>query len=536
MTRPMPFVPASSVRRPALALLAFASCMAIAAAIPSQASAEECTGRRDSTGICVSDPKLRPVPQGDERLNLIVNQTNEVNRNFDTIVNDVDQVETELRSLQQTEVETISSIDGDVVEVAPLPDGVETSVVGILGEKLPQAMPPPSSFVGWKNGGWSWMQWPADHLVTSRDIVFEPVENAPRGTRIDSAAITVSGLSGPTKISVVGQGDPRLVIDGGAPVQSGTVENGQTLKVSLTSSAAYGTEFRAIVHIGEASAIFTVTTEQRDAYSFLSASGGTVETYGNFRIHEFRTSGRFAIDQVGTHPQYGNRVYFLIMGGGGGGGAGAANGGGGGGGAGALRTGTATGEALSYAVEIGQGGAGAASNAVAGGNGGMTKFANITVAGGGGGGSALSPTAAAADGRTGGSGGGGGSWLSDGSAVAGAFGGSNGGRNGGSGSVRQADGVMQSGGGGGGSWLSAGFSSSFAGAATGGDSRMDPVPNYPYSVYALSKGGNGAAASATRHDGASGTATSFGGDGGAGPGGIGGNGAPGAVYIWYRFQ
>jgi hypothetical protein len=123
------------------------------------------------------------------------------------------------------------------------------------------------------------------------------------------------------------------------------------------------------------------------------ATGGTITTVGNYKIHTFLTSGTFTPNKDGI-------VDYLVVAGGGSGGAGGW--GAGGGGAGGLQT--ATGFAISnnnpITVTVGAGGAAAvAAEGVSGSN---SVFSTITSIGGGGGAISLDP-----DGLIGGSGGGG---------------------------------------------------------------------------------------------------------------------------------
>ena len=68
--------------------------------------------------------------------------------------------------------------------------------------------------------------------------------------------------------------------------------------------------------------------------TYISASGGTETTCGNFKIHTFTSPGTFTVSSVGN-AQGSNTVSYMVVAGGGGGGS--ANGGGGGGGAGGDR-------------------------------------------------------------------------------------------------------------------------------------------------------------------------------------------------------
>ena len=114
------------------------------------------------------------------------------------------------------------------------------------------------------------------------------------------------------------------------------------------------------------------------------ATGGTITTDGNFKIHTFLTSSNFVVSAIPSSPA----VSYLVVAGAGGGGA-AGGGGGGGGGAGGFRTATGfTIAATTYAITVGAGGAAGPSgtnNTGTAGSGGNSVFSTITSAGGGGG-------------------------------------------------------------------------------------------------------------------------------------------------------
>jgi hypothetical protein len=151
---------------------------------------------------------------------------------------------------------------------------------------------------------------------------------------------------------------------------------------------------------------------------FTVATGGTITTSGDYKIHTFTGPGTFCVSQIGngpTNPIGGpNAVDYLVVAGGGGGARGYGAGGGGGGyreshstpvsgcySASPLATPTGiTVSATPYSVTVGAGGA---SSAGAGNPGSNSVFSTITSTGGGGGGNAGSGV-----GGSGGSGGGGG--------------------------------------------------------------------------------------------------------------------------------
>jgi hypothetical protein len=149
---------------------------------------------------------------------------------------------------------------------------------------------------------------------------------------------------------------------------------------------------------------------------FITATGGTVLTCGNFKTHIFTGPGTFEVTCAGNDLGS-NSVEYLIIAGGGSGAGGLPNGGNpGGGGAGGFRQNypspTIAGlpvTVTSYPITVGGGGASvaSASPAVQGNPGSNSIFSTITSAGGGGGG-APSGAPVGGNGRTGGSGGGGG--------------------------------------------------------------------------------------------------------------------------------
>ena len=131
---------------------------------------------------------------------------------------------------------------------------------------------------------------------------------------------------------------------------------------------------------------------------YVSATGGTITTSGDFKIHTFTSSGTFTVTTAGNATGS-NTVDYLVVAGGAGGYDGVAGGGGGAGGHRESFPNPATGglsvTAQAYPITVGSGGS-------ANTNGVSSVFSSITSAGGGAGGNYL------ANGAAGGSGGGGG--------------------------------------------------------------------------------------------------------------------------------
>jgi len=148
---------------------------------------------------------------------------------------------------------------------------------------------------------------------------------------------------------------------------------------------------------------------------FLTASGGTESTCGDFKIHTFTGPGTFTVSSVGA-TSANNSVDYLVQAGGAGGGADI--GGGGGGGGTRFRSGTfsvpsplspisapagVTVTATAFPITVGGGGAGGGPGNPVGTSGSTSSFSTISSAGGGGGGKLK--TAGAAGGNGGGGGG-----------------------------------------------------------------------------------------------------------------------------------
>ena len=326
-----------------------------------------------------------------------------------------------------------------------------------------------------------------------------------------------------------------------------------------------------------------------DSVSYISATGGTITTSGDFKIHTFTGDGCFVVSSIGAGPGP-SVVDYLVVGGGGSGGSALNNGGNSGaagGGAGGFRESksgcsgcwtasplvTPTGitvTATTYPITVGAGGTGARGcnpGSPDGSNGSNSVFSTITSAGGGRGATAGYGTNC---GGSGGSGGGGSTPSNVGgsgntppvSPPQGNNGGaagadsqlSNGGGGGGAGEAGDNGATIPSGTPGpgwprGGDGAGTGFNPScsvgtpgpngalryFAGGGSGGTER-DVGPggnqNIPGGV---GGGGNGS----NRLGAPSGTANTGGGGGGGGgdtPTEGGGNGGKGIVLIRYKFQ
>ena len=270
---------------------------------------------------------------------------------------------------------------------------------------------------------------------------------------------------------------------------------------------------------------------------FMSATGGTITTDGNYKVHAFTNSGTFTVTGSGS-------VDYLVIAGGASGGItySGFSGYAGGGGAGGALTGTASLTSQAYTVTVGAGGATNSVNGARGTTGSNTTCFGLTAyGGGGGGGTGASNTQS---GNSGGSGGGGG----DGGGAGGA--GTNGqGNSGGGGGGNWAFGMGGGGGGAGGAGESGsygsgwghggiGITSSISGTSTkyAGGGGGQPSTGY-------GSGGNNGGAGGGSYGGGRGYAPGYSGVGtegsqntGGGGGAGGYAGGSGVVIIRYQFQ
>jgi len=269
-----------------------------------------------------------------------------------------------------------------------------------------------------------------------------------------------------------------------------------------------------------------------DQFGIIAATGGTITTDGDYKVHTFTSNGTFTPTTV---PASLSRVEYLVIAGGGGGGGNSGASGGGGGGAGGYRAGELEVAAQAYSITVGAGGAREV-------NGSNSVFSSITSIGGGRGG--LSSSSAGAAGGSGGGGtrnscsaGGAGTTGQGFAGAAGCTGGGDGmGGGGGAGSVGLGGPSSVIGGRGGNGITSSITGTSVFRAGGGGGGGYDSSAGG-----AGGSGGGGAGAPGASGPGVAGTANTGGGGGGGGDesghaGTYGGAGGSGVVIIRYRFQ
>jgi hypothetical protein len=383
-----------------------------------------------------------------------------------------------------------------------------------------------------------------------------------------SAAITVTLPASPSA------GDIVAIADYAGTAQTNEItiaRNGSNIEGEAQNGAiSIERESKTLVYVDATQGWLAVNDNADKLLNplFVTATGGTITTCGNFKIHTFTGPGTFTVSCAGNPLGSSTVDYLVVAGGGGGGGSRSPGGGAGAGGAGGYREspGTASGcytvsprgaapavalpvSVQAYPITVGGGGANAPSSPPPATNGANSVFSTITSAGGGFGGSPNSPQH---PGNPGGSGGGG-PWHGRPNNV-----GSGNtppvnpaqGTDGGSGS-----GAPNYAGGGGGGALSAGSPAPQPGGATGGAGggaatsciTGSPVARAgggggggstnPGSSGGSATGGGGAGGGGPNGGGSSGTANT-GGGGGAGAGDVssGGSGGSGIVVIRYKFQ
>jgi len=242
-----------------------------------------------------------------------------------------------------------------------------------------------------------------------------------------SGAITVTLPASPSAGNIVsvsdynGTGSTNTI----TIARNGSNINGDASNLEITKADAAVTLVYVDATVGWTS---VQTSNTQDIINtFVSATGGTETTSGNFKIHTFTGPGTFTVTNAGTEAGS-NTVSYMVVAGGGSGGAGAKSSshGGGGGGGGGFREGKASTDCYSaspanapaglpvsaqaYPITVGAGGTGPVSAPAptqpgSGGKGANSVFSTITSTGGGGGGNRASGDCTQS-GAPGGSGGG----------------------------------------------------------------------------------------------------------------------------------
>lgn len=128
-------------------------------------------------------------------------------------------------------------------------------------------------------------------------IIISAVNDVDINTEIDSAIVTVTGISESVDISITGG---LYSIDGGMFINiPSIVNNGQQITVRLTSSSSYLTTTEAIVSVGGATATFSVTT-RRDRYPIAQA-GSDIRMFDNSHLNLDASNSRDYDGQIVTY-------------------------------------------------------------------------------------------------------------------------------------------------------------------------------------------------------------------------------------------
>ena len=176
--------------------------------------------------------------------------------------------------------------------------------------------------------------------------------------------------------------------------------NGQKIQGSTNNSAITTNKASVVLQFIDSTKGFLYIVENNvtiEPPSYVTATGGTITTDGDFKVHTFTSSGTFTVTDAGDASTSNTVDYLIIAGAGGGGSSVNCQTSGGGGGAGGYRisfpnpaTGGTSVSAQAYPVTIGAGGAGGANpnpyTANAGAKGSNSVWNSITSAGGGAGG------------------------------------------------------------------------------------------------------------------------------------------------------
>ena len=267
------------------------------------------------------------------------------------------------------------------------------------------------------------------NAATTRYIEFQPqttgtfyfgcyVHGIGMGGAITSEELTVTLPSSPTV------GTEMIIIDstGDASTNNIVIGRGGSKIKGLCTCATLKTDRVGVrlIYSDASQGWVTITSANETAPTldqtlYVTATGGTVTTSGDYKIHTFNSDSNFVVSCAGT-PSGSDKVSYVVVAGGAGGGRDA----GGGGGAGGFREGKCSSDpytdspldagsglsvtATSYPITVGGGGAGGASSSYRGTSGSNSIFSTITSAGGGGGGSGGTSVKTGANGGSGGGG------------------------------------------------------------------------------------------------------------------------------------
>ena len=434
------------------------------------------------------------------------------------------------------------SLDGGIIK-----SGSTTLTIGTSGQTVALASGATSSgFGATYNGAVNWSS-------TVQTTGFTAVSGTGYFVNTTSGAITVTLPASPSVGAIVAVSDYAKTWDTNNCILAinGSKINGLAVNLTLNTKGLSVT----LVYIDSTRGWIVVNEGNQSVGTqagFVSATGGTITTCGNYKIHTFTSSGCFVVTNAGN-PGGSDTVDYLVTAGGGGGGGGDGTHGGGGGGGGGYREsvpspaawtasplaspgGALPVTATTYPITVGGGGGSCSSGS-------NSIFSTITSAGGGRGGKGYAQA-----GSSGGSGGGGGvdagpssggagntppvnpSQGNSGAGTGASFAGAGGGGAAGAPGNTGTSGPGNANGGPGGNGVSSsitGTSVARAGGGGGASRSCRPV---------TASGGSGGGGPAGPNGGSGSTNTGGGAGGGLNNGSSGGTGGSGVIVIRYKYQ
>lgn len=118
--------------------------------------------------------------------------------------------------------------------------------------------------------------------MTPAGFVFTDLTNQTQSTLVVSNIINISGIDVPADVTISGDGSPQFRINGGAWGTTGTINDGDTLQLRLTTNAAFATTNTATVVVGTIAGTWGASTVGADttpnAFSFTDKTGVAVST------------------------------------------------------------------------------------------------------------------------------------------------------------------------------------------------------------------------------------------------------------------
>ena len=255
-----------------------------------------------------------------------------------------------------------------------------------------------------------------DWDTTAKTASFTAVSGNGYFVNTTSGAITVTLPASPSAGDIVAVADYA----GTANTNNITIaRNGSNIEgIADNGTISIYRESKTLVYVDATQGWVAVNDNADGLISplFVTATGGTITTCGDFKIHTFTGPGTFTVCSVGNSAGSDTVSYLVVAGGGGGG-----DGRGGGGGGGGFREGKASSDcytasplnaptgvpvtATGFPIVVGGGGAGASTGDDDGNPGNNSVFSTITSTGGGKGGG-VNPSCSVKQGGPGGSGGG----------------------------------------------------------------------------------------------------------------------------------